>query len=49
MKASRLKVSCILLSLLLVLGFALSGCKKDAPPKEDPNAAAASTPDPNAK
>lgn len=43
MKASRLKASCILLSLILVLVFALSGCKKEAPPVEEPNAAATST------
>ncbi|MHC4168126.1 MAG: hypothetical protein ACYSWQ_14310 [Planctomycetota bacterium] len=49
MKASRLKVGCILLSLLVGLVFALSGCKEEAAPKPDPNAAQTSTPDPNAK
>ncbi len=42
MKASRLKASCILLSLILVLGIALSGCAKKTPPPEEPNAPAAS-------
>ena len=45
MKASRLKASCILLSLILVLGFFLSGCKKETPPAEEPNAPATTTPD----
>jgi len=34
MKASCLKASCILLSLILTLGFVLAGCKQEAPPTE---------------
>ncbi|MHC4086744.1 MAG: hypothetical protein ACYSWZ_02825 [Planctomycetota bacterium] len=34
MKASRLKASFILLSLILILGFVLAGCKQEAPPTE---------------
>ena len=44
MKASCLKASCGLLFLLLGLGFFLSGCKKETPPAQEPNAPATSTP-----
>jgi formylglycine-generating enzyme required for sulfatase activity len=40
MKASRLKASRILLSVLIGLGFVLSGCKKETPPGEEPVEAA---------
>jgi len=43
MKASRLKACCILLSLILALGFVLPGCKKETPPPEEPSATPTST------
>ena len=43
MKASYLKVSCILLSVILVLGFVLPGCKKQTPPPQKPSAPRTST------
>ncbi len=49
MKASCLKASCILLSLILVLGFVLPGCKKETPPPEEPSAPPTSTQDQPAK
>ena len=45
MKASCLKASCILLSLVLGLGFFLPGCKKETPPPQEPTAPPTSTPD----
>jgi len=43
MKASRLKTTCILLSLILVLGFVLPGCKKATPPPREPSVPPTST------
>jgi hypothetical protein len=43
MKASRLRTSCILLSFILVLGFVLPGCKKAAPPPQEPTVPPTST------
>ncbi len=43
MKASRLKASCILLCLILVVGFVLLGCKKETPPPQEVDAAPTST------
>jgi hypothetical protein len=40
MKASFLKASLILLFVILVLGFVLTGCKKEAPPPQEPTAEA---------
>ncbi len=45
MKTSILKASFILLSLILMLGFILTGCKKETPPPQEPAAAATSTQD----
>jgi hypothetical protein len=49
MKESYLKASCILLSLILVLGFVLPGCKKETPPPKEPSAPRTSTQDQVAK
>ena len=35
MKTSYLKASCILLPLVLALGFVLTGCKKETPPPQN--------------
>jgi hypothetical protein len=40
MKASYLKASFTLLSVILALGFALTGCKKEPPPPQEPAAKA---------
>ncbi len=45
MKASYLKASCILLSLVLALGFVLGGCKKETPPPQESAAPPTSTQD----
>ncbi len=39
MKASHLKASFILLSVILLLGFILGGCKKETPPPQEPTTA----------
>jgi hypothetical protein len=49
MKAAYLKASCIVLSLVLVLGFVLPGCKKETAPPEEPSAPQKSTQDRGAK
>jgi len=45
MKASYLKASCILLPLVLALGFVLTGCKKETPPPQQTAPAPTSTQD----
>ncbi|MGB2865171.1 MAG: hypothetical protein WBC05_17715 [Sedimentisphaerales bacterium] len=45
MKASFLKASFILLSVILTLGFVLTGCKKETPPPQEVAAPATSTQD----
>lgn len=45
MKASYLKASCILLPLVLTMGFVAGGCKKETPPPQKPAASAISTQD----
>jgi len=45
MKASRAKASCIALFAILGLGFILPGCKKEAPPPQEPGAPPVSTQD----
>jgi hypothetical protein len=49
MKPSCLKASWILLSVVLGLGLVLSGCKKEAPPPEEPGAPPVSTEEQAAK
>jgi len=43
MKASYLKTVCMLLSVLLTLGFIVVGCKKETPPPQEPAAPAPPT------
>ena len=45
MKVSSHKANCILLFLILVLGFVMPGCNKETPPSQEPNAPATSTQD----
>ena len=45
MKASHLKASFILLSVILLLGFVIVGCKKETPPPQEPAATAPPTQD----
>jgi hypothetical protein len=49
MKASYLKESFILLSAILLLGFVLTGCKKETPPPQEAAAPAPPTPEQVAK
>ncbi|MHC4436751.1 MAG: hypothetical protein ACYS3S_05280, partial [Planctomycetota bacterium] len=49
MKASHLKTRLILLSVFLLLGFVIAGCKKETPPPQEPAAPAPPTPEQIAK